>query len=225
MKSNIIVLFYNSIFKKNGKALNSIQKQPLRNFEIITFDTFSRGINYLKNCIHSAWLKRKLHAGEGLFVRTPSCIKGGNYITIGKHFISRGGLRLEAWDCYNGCSYHPSINIGSNVSFGDSCHIGAINQISIGNGVLMASKIFITDHFHGTISAEDKDIPPVQRKLISKGPVVIGDNVWIGDNAVIMPGVTIGRGAIIGANAVVTKDIPDYCVAVGVPAKVIKVME
>ena len=62
----------------------------------------------------------------------------------------------------------------------------------------------------------------MERKLFSKGPVVIGDNVWIGDKATILAGVTIGEGAVIGANAVITKDVPAYCIAVGNPARIIK---
>ncbi len=58
--------------------------------------------------------------------------------------------------------------------------------------------------------------------MVSKGPVVIGNNVWLGNNVCVMPGVTIGDGAIIGANSVVTHDVPAYAVAAGVPAKIIK---
>ena len=65
---------------------------------------------------------------------------------------------------------------------------------------------------------------PNLRSLSSKGPVIIEDNVWIGTKASIMPGVRIGKGAIIAANSVVTHDIPPYCVAAGIPAKVIKVV-
>ena len=63
---------------------------------------------------------------------------------------------------------------------------------------------------------------PLERPITSKGPVVIGNNVWIGDKATILPGVTIGDGAVIAANAVVTKDVPAYSVVGGNPARVIK---
>jgi acetyltransferase-like isoleucine patch superfamily enzyme len=63
---------------------------------------------------------------------------------------------------------------------------------------------------------------PTERKVISKGAVIIGENVWIGDKVTILPGVEIGNGVVIGANSVVTKDIPSYCVVGGNPAKVIK---
>ena len=63
---------------------------------------------------------------------------------------------------------------------------------------------------------------PLKRPLVSKGGVVIGDNVWICDNVCILSGVTIGNGAIVAANAVVTHDVPPYTMVAGVPAKVIK---
>ena len=66
------------------------------------------------------------------------------------------------------------------------------------------------------------NIHPEKRSLVSKGKVIIGDNVWLGNNVCIMPNVTIGDGVIVGANSVVTKDIPSYSVAAGAPARVVK---
>ena len=99
-------------------------------------------------------------------------------------------------------------------------HIGCLNKIVIGDNVMLGSRVLIEDHSHGT--ADDIDIPVAKRTLHSKGPIIIEDNVWIGEKVTICPGVHIGDGAIIGANSVVTHDIPDYCVAVGSPAKVVK---
>jgi acetyltransferase-like isoleucine patch superfamily enzyme len=78
---------------------------------------------------------------------------------------------------------------------------------------------------HGEINAEALKTPPSLRKVISKGPVIIEDNVWIGESVAIMPNVTIGRNAIIGANSVVTASIPPNAVAAGIPARVIRIME
>ena len=75
---------------------------------------------------------------------------------------------------------------------------------------------------HGQSTREHMSIPYYERPMYSKGPVVIGNNVWLGNNVCVMPGVTIGDGAIIGANSVVTHDIPAYAVAAGIPAKVVK---
>mgnify|MGYP002933344774 FL=1 len=94
------------------------------------------------------------------------------------------------------------------------CHIGAVNKIVIGNNVLMGSQVLIIDHAHGEGNV-DMFQAPIDRKLFSKGPIVIEDNVWIGDGVCILANVTIGCNSIIGANAVITKDIPPYSTVVG----------
>jgi acetyltransferase-like isoleucine patch superfamily enzyme len=115
----------------------------------------------------------------------------------------------------------PKITIGNNVNINFDCHIGAINEIRIGDNVLIASKVFISDHSHGDVGIEQMKIAPLKRPVVSKGPVIINNNVWIGEGASILPNVTIGESAIIGTNAVVTKDVPAFAVVGGVPAKII----
>lgn len=92
----------------------------------------------------------------------------------------------------------------------------------IGNEVLTGKWVTITDNSHGETDKESLCVAPNKRSVINKGPVIIHDKVWIGDKATILPGVTIGEGAVVGANAVVTKDVPPYSVAAGVPAKIVK---
>ena len=75
------------------------------------------------------------------------------------------------------------------------------------------------------ISGEELDKEPIYRSLSAKGPVVIGDNVWIGENVCVLSGVTIGQGCVIAANAVVTKDMPPYSLVAGVPARVVRCLE
>lgn len=116
----------------------------------------------------------------------------------------------------------PNLLIGNYTSFGDNCYITCANKIVIGNNVLIGDNVFITDNFHGRSSKNECNIPPAERELWSKGPVIVEDNVWIGRNVSIMPDVTIGRGTVIGANSVVTKDIPEFSVVVGSPARVIR---
>jgi len=94
--------------------------------------------------------------------------------------------------------------------------------VTIASGVLIAGNVLIEDHFHGDVSSSEADIEPNKRILKSRGEISIGENVWIGENVVIMPGVSIGRGCVIGANSTVTKSIPDYAVAAGSPAKIIR---
>lgn len=160
--------------------------------------------------------------GDNFLISYPYQISGNEYISIGSNFRAAHHLRLEAVSNYAGVNYSPVVKIGDNVTIESNCHIGAINEIVIGNGVLIASNVFISDHFHGDITKNVLSIPPAKRKLSSKGSVIINDNVWVGDSVCILSGVTIGENTIIGANSVVTKSFPANVVIAGVPAKIIK---
>ena len=182
-------------------------------------------INLIFNQLYSGWVKRQLNvSGKLFFTKKPFYIFNGKNIYIGENFISGRRNRVETFNYYNENSFSPRIEIGNNVLFNDDCHIACINNIKIGNDVLFASKIFITDHFHGEISFKSIKQTPIDRNLTSKGKVDIGDNVWIGEGVCIMPNVSIGRNCIIGANSVVTKSFTEDCVIAGNPAKIISVM-
>ncbi len=186
------------------------------------FRKVSRFINF----IYSASVKRTFaKAGSNFFIERDAQVLGGKHIEIGDNFLCFARLRLEAYSEHNGVRFNPRITIGNNVSLNYDCHIAAVNSISIGNGVLIASKVFITDHYHGTINAEALAIPPAQRTVQSPGKVVIEDNVWIGEGVAVLPNVTIGKNSIIGANSVVTGNIPADSVAAGVPARVIRKLQ
>jgi acetyltransferase-like isoleucine patch superfamily enzyme len=152
-------------------------------------------------------------------------VKNPKYIEIGENFSAAERFRIEAWDKYGEQFFLPSIKIGNNVVFNTDIHIGCIDYIEIGNNCLFASRIYITDHHHGIPSVEMLKMIPKNRPLVSKGPVIIKNNVWVGEGVAIMPNVTIGENSIIATNAVVTKDVPPNCVVAGIPAKVIKVMK
>ena len=160
--------------------------------------------------------------GKDGFISFPNRIMGTQFISIGSNFRSLYNFRLEAYNILLNQSYNPEIVIGDNVTINTDVHIGCINKIVIGNNVLIASRVYISDHSHGEINAEALELPPDKRPLVSKGSVIIEDNVWIGEGVCVLPGVKIGKNAIIGANSVVTKNIPQNTVAVGIPAKVIK---
>lgn len=180
--------------------------------------------NSLRILIYTNWVKREFKAfGERSHIR-PHFAKllGAHYISIGYNCSIGSNVQLTAWDKYQDQRFTPKIILGNNCSIGEDAHITAINSIRLGNNVLMGKKVLITDNAHGASLAELLDIAPNMRPLISKGPVVIDDNVWIGEKASIMPGVHIGKGTIVAANSVVTKDVPPYCVVAGVPAVIIK---
>lgn len=163
--------------------------------------------------------------GKNFSLKKEFTIHNPQYIDIGENFVALERFRIEAWDQYRGQKFSPSIKIGNNVSFNTDIHIGAINAIEIGDNCLFASRIYITDHYHGDTSAEMVKLAPKDRPLISKGPVIIKDNVWVGEGVAIMANVTIGENSIIAANAVVTKDVPPNAVVGGVPAKIIKYIQ
>ncbi len=118
---------------------------------------------------------------------------GLKHIEIGDNFSAGARMRLEAYDEHLNTHYNPKFIIGDNVRIGYDCHIGCVNEIIIGNNVLIASKVFISDHSHGEANAESIALPPNSRKVISKGPIIIEDNVWIGEGVAIMPNVKIGK--------------------------------
>ncbi len=181
------------------------------------------GLIYDSVCTH--WYRGLFAScGPGALIREPRKIVGGRYIHIGSGFDAFPGLRIEAFDRHLDKLFTPRISIGDNVSINYDCHIGCVNEITIGHGVLLASRVYISDHSHGTLDYHDIHTPPSERLVHSKGAVVIEDGAWIGEGACILPGVRIGRHAIVGANAVVTKDIPPFSVAAGVPARVLKTL-
>ncbi|TYZ29943.1 acyltransferase, partial [Selenomonas caprae] len=113
-------------------------------------------------------------------------------------------------------------------NIGEYVHIGCTHRVVIGNDVLMGSKVYITDHNHGIYRGNDvssPDIPPAKRRLTEGESVEIGDRCWIGEFVTILPGVTIGEGSIIGSHSTVTHDIPANSIAVGSPARVVKMWD
>ena len=166
------------------------------------------------------YIKTKLFFPGARIVRGGFRIRGRKGIDLGVGLTTGVGCRVECFSKTQGIA----IRFGGNLQINDYVHIAAIEKVSIGNDVLIASRVFISDHNHGDYFAElgsDPVEPPVKRPL-SSAPVIIGDNVWLGEGVCVLPGVEIGSGSIIGANAVVTKNIPANVIAVGIPAKPIK---
>jgi len=134
----------------------------------------------------------------------------GDNFTLGKYAIIEctGVLR----------NVGNSLKIGNNVGVNHYCFIGVRGNITIGNNVIFGPRvnIFSENHIFNRL-----DIP-IKNQGIEKKDTIIGNDVWIGASVSIMPGVKIGNGCVIAAGSVVTKDIPDFSVIAGVPAKIIK---
>jgi len=163
-----------------------------------------------------------------MYLGRGSVVHGADRIAFGRNFYVHGNLWLEAVTQYGGQMFEPSIQIGDNVSFSDGVHVTSIESIILGDGVLLGSRVYISDHNHGNYRGVDQSRPsepPSLRQLGGGGQVIIEKNVWIGDNAVIVGPLVIGAGSVVAANAVVRKDIPPGTMVAGVPARAIKRFE
>ena len=180
---------------------------------------------YLNRLMQICTIENFRHCSKQVSFQQVDSLNGARFITIGKGSCFEKHLSLSATiPSHSKKDSYPSntITIGSNCYFGAYNHITAINNIEIGNHVLTGKFVTITDNSHGYTDIDNLKQKPIDRPIVSKGPVKIGNNVWIGDKASILPNVTIGDGAVIAANAVVTKDVPPYSVAAGNPAKIVK---
>ncbi len=132
-------------------------------------------------------------------------------IQIGERVLIGQNVRLRTRE--------GNIAIGDDSNIGPDCHIGTSSNISIGKHCLFGGRCYIGGLQHGH---EDTDTPMTEQAIVSKGGVQFGDDVWLGAHVIVNDGVTIGSGAIIGAGSVVTGDIPEYAIALGIPAKVVR---
>lgn len=117
-------------------------------------------------------------------------------------------------------SYAENITIGNNVNIGPGCDLDGAGNIRLGDGVIFAPEVCVYSRTHN-FNSKDLSALPYDNIMLT-GEVVIDDYVWIGRRAIILPGVKIGKGVVVGAGALVSKDLPDFGIAVGNPAKVIK---
>lgn len=200
----------------------------LKNYSVIKANGIIFYLKFLFKTIYFRFYSRKFKSSRRVFLKKGYIVSGHKYISLGNNFRAGLSLRLEAISCFAEQRFDPVVTIGDNVFINDYVHIGCINNIKIGNNVLFASKIFITDHNHGYYGKNDTDqhespeIPPANRLLSNNTSVIIEDNVWLGEAVSVLPGSHIGQGSIIGANSVVRGVIPAFSIAVGSPAVVVK---
>lgn len=179
-----------------------------------------------RNKIYTQWIRNFIgEVGMNSVFQYPLRLQGGGArrIRIGSDTRIQANSIICCCECYGSDEYYkPEIVIGNDCNIGEYCHITAIQRITIGNGLLTGRFVYIGDNSHGVLSLKDAETPPAKRHLVSKGEIIIGNNVWIGDKVTILGGVTIGDNVIIGAGSIVTHDVPSNSLAVGIPAKVVK---
>ncbi len=160
-------------------------------------------INCLKNHIN-------YHKGMWIHPNVKMKTYDEGCITLSESVVIHNGVRLDAAGKIvidKGCN----INVHTRIESGEMVHLA--------KNVLLAPNVYISDRNH---SYQDIAVPIMNQGYICKGGCEIGDGTWIGIHACIIGNIKIGKGCVIGANAVVTQDVPDYSVAVGNPAKIVK---
>jgi acetyltransferase-like isoleucine patch superfamily enzyme len=147
----------------------------------------------------------------------PMLIANHKHISVGKNVLIRQGVRLEVVEPQQ----NVVIRIGNNVNIEQNVHIVGRCSITIGDNVSITGGCSIVDVVHPYDDINDNT--KIGNRISSDCfPVSIGEQTFIGYGVHINPGVAVGRHCIIGAHSVITRDVPDYCVVAGAPAKVIK---
>ena len=153
-------------------------------------------------------------------LNSPAILTNTRRVRIGKRVCIWKGARIEVVGDAMGPG--PMIQIGDDTVIHLNFHCGAAESVRIGRDVLIAGRVYITDHDH---EYDNPALPARWAKGLVSKPVVIEDGVWLGEGCVILKGVTVGKRAVVGANAVVTKDVPSGAIVGGIPARVIKTID
>ena len=177
----------------------------------------TRIFNFIQRRLYYYFNKKKYKfLSSNAYIQKLLRVDGKENISIHKGVIIQKLSWIAAVPLTKADKCHLMIGEGSII--GHFNHIFATCEIEIGKHVLTADKVYISDNQHEYTNI---NIPILHQKIKQLNKIKIGDGTWIGENVCII-GASVGKNCVVGANSVVTKDIPDYCVAVGTPAKVIK---
>ncbi len=156
-----------------------------------------------------------LQLGANVFVDDRVLIfqrENGGPVEIGDHVCIYRDTIIET-------GYNGNLRIGAETSIHPRCQINAyLVPIQIGSGVMIAPNCALYPYDHGIAPGQSIRKQPIQ----SKGGIIIGDEAWLSFGVIVLGGVRIGDGAVIGAGSIVTKDVPDGAIAMGVPASLVK---
>ena len=158
---------------------------------------------------------RKSTLGYGCILQHPENISIGDKVSIGLKVWLNVGPSLS-----NNINNPSLLTIGSGSYISRNVHINAFKNVVIEDSVLIGEGVYLGDTDH--IASEDSDLPIIKQGWEFKGSVLLKTGCYIGRGAIILPGITIGKNAIVGPNSVITMNIPDYAMAWGNPARIIK---
>jgi acetyltransferase-like isoleucine patch superfamily enzyme len=174
------------------------------------------------------WLARQERAvqkgrfaayGEGTVFAPPALVQGQQYIHLGRDVFFHPRAWLSVIDAHAGRRHTPRLTIGDGCLFGHDFSIACVGEVTIGDEVQAADRVFIGDTSHGY---RDPHVAIRHQAMLDPEPVRIGDGAFLGINSCILAGVTVGERAYVGAGAVVTRNVPANAVVVGNPARVLR---
>ena len=172
------------------------------------------------NTRRARWRINRAAAAGGFYVRHPIEGEVLEALREGRLRIGEGTL-LEP-GCWLTMAPGATIEIGAGTFLNRETMLAAQERIEIGSHVMFANHCFVGDADH---RFDDPELPITWQGFTARGPVRIGDNVWLGKGTVVRGGVEIGDRAVIGANSVVTADVPPRTIAAGVPARPLREIE
>jgi len=174
-------------------------------------ELFSHALRYV---LHR-YLNRYAGFGSRVAIDDNVRVRNASSILLGDSIHLQTGVWLNALRSQT----QPVIEIQNGCDIGRFCFISAASSVVLEEDVLLSPNVIISDHSHVTTQLDQS----ILRSGITKSnPVRLKKGCWVGANSVILPGVTIGKHAVVGANSVVRTSVPDFCVAVGSPAKIVK---
>ena len=207
-------------------------------YELLTFlfGSLSGGLGFLLRMIFYRGLFREagrgMIIGRNVVIRHPKSIVLGDNVTIDDLCLVDGrgagsdGVVIENQVIVNrNCMIQAkkgAVRLGTRTTIGSNSVIVSMAGVEFGKAVLVAGNCYFSA---GAYHVDNISSAVMDQGAYSKGPIIIGDNSWIGTGAIILDGVKVGKGVIIGAGAVVTKDVPDYAIVAGVPAKLIRMRQ
>lgn len=215
------------------KAVGDVSGWQLIHFELamLFLSNLTGGLGYaLRKTVYRSLfgqVGRGLILGKGVVLRHPGRMMLGNCVAIddytlldaaGHSSFTIGDDVIISRNCIVQSKTGP-IAIGTRCDIGPNTVITSVGGIELGNAVLVAGNCYLGG---ARYSHDDLHRPILDQGIYSQGPVTIGDGAWLGAGVIILDGVTVGRGCIVGAGSVVTRDLPDYAIAIGAPATVHK---
>jgi acetyltransferase-like isoleucine patch superfamily enzyme len=187
---------------------------------MMLFERIWRALQRTGLVLHTVLVRRRFAAwGARSRIDAPVRLESPHLVQVG----ARVRICEHAWlnACDDRGDGQPTLRVGDGTYIGRFAHINAWRNVSIGRDVLIADRVYISDCEHGFT---DISQPVIAQGDVFRGDVVLKDGCWLGIGVVILPGVTIGRNAVVAANSVVNRDVDDFTVVGGAPARFIKTL-